>query len=83
MNSVGTMTCGCHHRLPTTAAPQRIAERIEEQWGNSFWMAPVDSPYDDRDSRAHAHQRGLTRLMLSFDAFYDPIPITNSRVQRL
>jgi len=43
MNSVGTMTCGCHHRLPTTAAPQRFAERIEEQWGKSFWMAPVDS----------------------------------------
>ena len=59
MNSVGTMPCGCHHRLPTTAAPQRIAERIEQQWGKSFWIAPVDSPYDDRDSHAHAHQKGL------------------------
>ena len=31
---------------------------------------PVDSPYDDRDSRAH--RSGLTRLILSdpFDAFF-------------
>jgi len=36
-------------------------------------MAPVDFPYDDRDSRAHAHQKGLTRLMLS-DPF-DALPI--------